>query len=163
MVVLVRLTITLLRSRQAPCQAKPQPTTFLLRKGRYTNRMTKKQSRCDIPIAKVVIAFQPRSSGESRHGIEPGRVALFRVGDPRVHLFDCHDGACWVPWRASPDRQLEWMIDIKRRLVRECGVARAHADGAFQRCREYWEHRKERRRYKDVGRSRKLRAEARTR
>jgi hypothetical protein len=125
--------------------------------------MMKKQSRSNIPLAKVVVAFQPRAWGASSHGIEPGRVALFRLGDPRVHLFDCHDGACWVAWGANPASQLDWMIDIKRTLVRECGVSRAHVDGAFQRCREYWEHRKERRRLRGLKRDRKLRASSRTR
>jgi hypothetical protein len=125
--------------------------------------MAKRYLRTNIPIAKVVIAFQPRAFGPSRHGMEPGRVALFRLGDPRVHLFDCFDGACWAGWRADPDRQLEFLLNLKRELVRECGMSRTHVDGAFQRCREYLEHRREKRRRRDAKRLRKRRTRAEAR
>lgn len=125
--------------------------------------MTKQYSRMNIPIAEVVIAFQPRASGASRHGMEPGRVALFRLGDPRVHLFDCFDGACWEGWRADPDRQLEFMLNLKKELIRECGVSPTHADGAFRRCREYRLHCVEKRQRLERRKKRQKVAEGRTR
>lgn len=102
--------------------------------------MNNRLSRANIPIAEVVVAFQPRQFGESRYGMEPGRVALFRLGDTRVHLFDCFHGACWAEWRDNPDRQLEWLLELKERLIDECKVSSMHAHGAFLRCREYWRH-----------------------
>ena len=101
----------------------------------------KKQSRLDIPTAKLVVAFQPREFGMSRHGMEPGRVALFRWGDPRVHLFDCFDGACWEGWRLNPDRQLAWLLELRDGLVGECGFAWTHVDEAFLACSEYADYR----------------------
>lgn len=102
--------------------------------------------RTNIPIAEVVIAFQPRAFGKSRRGVEPGRLALFTLGDPKVDIFDCFDGACWDGWRANPERQLGWMLDIKKRLAAECGISAARVESIFRHCREYREMRVEQRR-----------------
>ncbi len=99
--------------------------------------MTHRLSRSNIPISEVVVAFQPRQFGVSWFGMEPGRVALFRLGDTRVQLFDCFDGACWEAWRNQPELQLERLLDLQRRLISECKVSRMHAHGTFLRCREY--------------------------
>lgn len=102
--------------------------------------MNSRLSRANIPISEVVVAFQPRQLGVSWFGMEAGRVALFRLGDTRVHLFDCHDGACWDGWRANPNLQLEWLLELKEQLIEECKVSSMHAHGAFLRCWEYWQH-----------------------
>lgn len=95
--------------------------------------------------------------------MEPGRVALFRLGDPRVHLFECFDGACWEGWRLNPDRQLEWLLDLKRDLIGECGVLPGHADAAFRRCREYRLYCVERRKRRQRRKARRKTIEGRTR
>src|SRR5690606_39104131 len=110
---LLSLTITPLRSCVVPCQGKAWVLEDFssISMGRIAT-MNNRLSRANIPIANVVVAFQPRQLGVSWYGMEPGRVALFRLGDTRVHLFDCHDGACWAGWRDNPDRQLEWLLEL---------------------------------------------------
>lgn len=99
--------------------------------------MTKYRSQSKHRLAKVVIAFQPVSFGKSRKGVEPGCVALFGLGDPRVHLFDCFDGACWVHWRAEPELQLGRMIELAKALIRDCGISEAEVTRAFRQCPEF--------------------------
>jgi hypothetical protein len=100
--------------------------------------MEKRLPRANPPIAEVVIAFQPRQFGRSHYGIEPGRVALFRLGDPRVRLFDCDDGATWVAWRIAPlEQQLKWMLNVRKLLIRECGISKFHVEGVFRQCPEF--------------------------
>ncbi len=100
--------------------------------------MRKNLSRANPPIAEVVVAFQPRSWGRSYYGMEPGRVALFRLGDTRSRLFDCEDGAVYMMWRdADPEQQLEWMLQLKKDLIRECGVSPTHVEGVFRQCPEF--------------------------
>lgn len=119
--------------------------------------MRKNLSRANPPISDVVIAFQPRQLGKSYMGMEPGRVALFRYGDTRSRLFDCEGGACWVEWRnAELDRQLEWMIQFKKELVREWGVSPSHAEGVFRQCPEFRAMRRRQRLAKDRQTKREL-------
>jgi hypothetical protein len=108
--------------------------------------MEKRKSRANPPIGEVVIAFQPRQFGPSYYGMEPGRVALFRLGDPRVHLFDCDDGATRIVWReADVEQQLKWMLWIRKELIREYGVCRSHVEGVFRHCPEFRAMRREQR------------------
>lgn len=108
--------------------------------------MEKSISRANPSIAEVVVAFQPRSFGPSYHGIAPGRVALFRVGDPRSRLFDCEDGAVYMMWRnADLEQQLEWMLQLKKDLIRECGASPTHVEGVFRMCPEFRRMRTEQR------------------
>lgn len=100
--------------------------------------MRRHLSRANPPISEVVIAFQPRSWGRSYYGMEPGRVALFRLGDTRSRLFDCEDGAVYMLWRyADLDQQLEWMLQLRKDLIRECGVSPMHVEGVFRQCPEF--------------------------
>lgn len=125
--------------------------------------MEKRLPRANPPIAEVVIAFQPRQFGRSHYGIEPGRVALFRLGDPRVYLFDCDDGATWVAWRtADLDQQLKWMLRVRMQLIRECGISRTHVEGVFRHCPEFRAMRREQRLRREE-RQRKRRNRLRTR
>jgi hypothetical protein len=99
--------------------------------------MSKYHSPSEILLAEVVIAFQPTQFGKSHKGIEPGSVALFKLGNPQVQLFDCFDGACWVYWRDQPELQLMRMIEIGKGLVNECGISEAKVMRVFRNCPEF--------------------------
>ena len=99
--------------------------------------MTNFRARNKFRIAGVVIAFQPKAFGRSHKGVEPGSVALFRLGDPRVHFFDCCDGACWVYWRDQPELQVDRMIELGEALMSECGIPEAEVTRVFRQCPEF--------------------------
>lgn len=59
-----------------------------------------------------------------------------------MHLFDCHDGACWSGWRDNPDRQLEWLLELQDRLIEECEVSSnlvAYINGFSETARRIFE------------------------
>lgn len=95
--------------------------------------------------------------------MEPGRVALFRLGDTRAHLFDCIDGAVYVGWRDNPDWQLRFMLRLKKDLIKECGVSEGHVEGVFRQCPEYRAFRAKQRRLREQREIEKRRKTVRTR